>query len=325
MEYRRLGNSGLEVSALSFGSWLTFGKQVDNAMATTCMEVAYDNGINFFDNAEIYAKGESEMVMGNILKKQSWLRETYLVSSKVYWGGDLPNQKGLNRKHLVTACEASLKRLQLDYLDLYFCHRPDLHTPIEETVWTMHNLIQQGKVLYWGTSEWAAQEIQEAIMVARQNNLIPPVMEQPQYNLFVRRKMEVEYFKLLRDYGLGTTIWSPLASGILTGKYNGGKAGDTRFQIEGLEWLKDQNLTQKRLDKVEGLMKIAAEIGTTVALLSLAWCLKNEYVSTAITGASQVSQLKENLKVFDVLPLLNDGVMEQIEKVMDNQQTYPVY
>ena len=325
MEYRRLGNSGLEVSALSFGSWLTFGKQVDNAMATTCMEVAYDNGINFFDNAEIYAKGESEIVMGNILKKQSWLRETYLVSSKVYWGGDLPNQKGLNRKHLVTACEASLKRLQLDYLDLYFCHRPDLHTPIEETVWTMHNLIQQGKVLYWGTSEWTAQEIQEAIMVARQNNLIPPVMEQPQYNLFVRRKMEVEYYKLLRDYGLGTTIWSPLASGILTGKYNGEKAGDTRFQIEGLEWLKDQNLTQKRLDKVEGLMGIAAEMGTTVALLSLAWCLKNEYVSTAITGASQVSQLKENLKVFDVLSILDDGVMEQIEKVMDNQQAYPVY
>jgi len=325
MEYRRLGNSGLEVSALSFGSWLTFGKQVDNAMATTCMEVAYDNGINFFDNAEIYAKGESEIVMGNILKKQSWLRETYLVSSKVYWGGDLPNQKGLNRKHLVTACEASLKRLQLDYLDLYFCHRPDLHTPIEETVWTMHNLIQQGKVLYWGTSEWTAQEIQEAIMVARQNNLIPPVMEQPQYNLFVRRKMEVEYYKLLRDYGLGTTIWSPLASGILTGKYNGRKGGDTRFQIEGLEWLKDQNLTQKRLDKVEGLMGIAAEMGTTVALLSLAWCLKNEYVSTAITGASQVSQLKENLKVFEVLPMLDDGVMERIEKVMDNQQAYPVY
>jgi aryl-alcohol dehydrogenase-like predicted oxidoreductase len=208
---------------------------------------------------------------------------------------------------------------------MYFCHRPDLHTPIEETVWTMHNLIQQGKVLYWGTSEWTAQEIQEAIMVARQNNLIPPVMEQPQYNLFVRRKMEVEYYKLLRDYGLGTTIWSPLASGILTGKYNGGKEGDTRFQIEGLEWLKDQNLTQKRLDKVEGLMGIAAEMGTTVALLSLAWCLKNEYVSTAITGASQVSQLKENLKVFDVLPMLDDGVMEQIEKVMDNQQTYPVY
>ena len=325
MEYRRLGNSGLEVSALSFGSWLTFGKQVDNAMATTCMEVAYDNGINFFDNAEIYAKGESEIVMGNILKKQSWLRETYLVSSKVYWGGDLPNQKGLNRKHLVTACEASLKRLQLDYLDLYFCHRPDLHTPIEETVWTMHNLIQQGKVLYWGTSEWTAQEIQEAIMVARQNNLIPPVMEQPQYNLFVRRKMEVEYYKLLRDYGLGTTIWSPLASGILTGKYNGGKGGDTRFQIEGLEWLKDQNLTQNRLDKVEGLMGIAAEMGTTVALLSLAWCLKNEYVSTAITGASQVSQLKENLKVFEVLPMLDDGVMDRIEKVMDNQQVYPVY
>jgi len=198
-------------------------------------------------------------------------------------------------------------------------------TPVEETVWTMHNLIQQGKVLYWGTSEWSAQEIQEAIMVARQNNLIPPVMEQPQYNLFVRRKMEVEYFKLFRDYGLGTTIWSPLASGILTGKYNGKNPGDTRFQIEGLEWLKDQNMTQKRLDKVEGLMGIAKELGTTVALLSLAWCLKNKYVSTAITGASHVDQLKENLKVFEVLPLLDDGVMEQIEKVVDNRPVYPMY
>jgi voltage-dependent potassium channel beta subunit len=325
LEYRRLGKNGLEISAISFGSWLTFGKQVENKMAEECMEVAYDNGINFFDNAEIYSKGESEIVMGAILKKKNWLRETYLVSSKVYWGGDLPNQKGLNRKHIITACEASLKRLQLDYLDLYFCHRPDINTPVEETVWTMHNLIQQGKVLYWGTSEWTAQEIQEAIMVARQNNLIPPAMEQPEYNMFTRRKMEVEYYKLLKDHGMGATIWSPLASGILTGKYNGADPTDTRFQIDGLGWLKDKNLTQNRLEKVEQLMQIALDLGTSVALLSLAWCLKNEFVTTAITGASKVSQLKENLKVFEIVKLLDDEVMERIEKVLDNKIEYPIY
>ena len=325
MEYRRLGKSGLQVSALSFGSWLTFGKQVDSSTAEACMKFAYDEGVNFFDNAEIYSKGESEKVMGIILKKMNWSRDTYLVSSKVFWGGEIPNQKGLSRKHIVEACNASLKRLQVEYLDLYFCHRPDIFTPVEETVWTMHNLIQQGKILYWGTSEWSAQEIQEAIMVAKQNHLIPPVMEQPQYNMFVRNKMEVEYFKLLRDYGLGTTIWSPLASGVLTGKYNNGAPANTRFSIDGLDWLKEASITEERLAKVEKLTRIAKELNISTSNLALAWCLKNEYVSTVITGASKLAQLKENLTVFSTINKLNEEVMDQIEVVLDNKKDVPVY
>lgn len=325
MEYRRLGKSGLEVSALSFGSWLTFAKQIDSKVAESCMKLAYDEGVNFFDNAEIYSKGESEKVMGSIFKKMDWPRDTYLVSSKVFWGGDKPNQKGLSRKHIIEACDASLKRMQLDYLDLYFCHRPDINTPVEETVWTMHNLIQQGKILYWGTSEWSAQEIQEAIMVARQNHLIPPVMEQPQYNMFVRNKMEVEYFKLLRDYGLGTTIWSPLASGVLTGKYNNGMPSNTRFSIDGLDWLKEINITNSRLEKVNKLGAIAGDLNITLATLSLAWCLKNEYVSTVITGASKINQLKENLKVFSAIEKLDEEVMKRIDVVLDNKKNITVY
>lgn len=225
MEYRRLGKSGLQLSALSLGSWLTFGKQVEDSIAEDLMTVAYDHGVNFFDNAEIYARGKSEIVMGNILKKKQWQRDSYVVSSKAFFGlgGELkPTQKGLHRKHLVEACEGALQRLQLDYLDLYFCHRPDKQTPIEETVWTMHNLIAQGKILYWGTSEWSAQEITEAHMVAQRYNLIGPVMEQPQYNMLVRQRVEVEYNQLYKTVGLGTTIWSPLASGVLSGKYNDG-------------------------------------------------------------------------------------------------------
>jgi len=325
MEYRRLGKSGLQVSALSFGSWLTFGKQIDSNTAESCMKFAYDEGVNFFDNAEIYSKGESEKVMGIILKKMNWSRDTYLVSSKVFWGGEIPNQKGLSRKHIVEACNASLKRLQVEYLDLYFCHRPDIFTPVEETVWTMHNLIQQGKILYWGTSEWSAQEIQEAIMVAKQNHLIPPVMEQPQYNMFVRNKMEVEYFKLLRDYGLGTTIWSPLASGVLTGKYNNGAPANTRFSIDGLDWLKEASITEERLAKVEKLSGIAKELNISTSNLALAWCLKNEYVSSVITGASKLAQLKENLTVFSAVSQLNEDVMDQIDVVLDNKKDVPVY
>jgi len=325
MEYRRLGKSGLQVSALSFGSWLTFGKQIDSNTAESCMKFAYDQGVNFFDNAEIYSKGESEKVMGIILKKMNWSRDTYLVSSKVFWGGEMPNQKGLSRKHIVEACNASLKRLQVEYLDLYFCHRPDIFTPVEETVWTMHNLIQQGKILYWGTSEWSAQEIQEAIMVAKQNHLIPPVMEQPQYNMFVRNKMEVEYFKLLRDYGLGTTIWSPLASGVLTGKYNNGAPANTRFSIDGLDWLKEASITEERLAKVEKLSGIAKELNISTSNLALAWCLKNEYVSSVITGASKLAQLKENLTVFSAVSQLNEDVMDQIDVVLDNKKDVPVY
>jgi len=325
MEYRRLGKSGLQVSAISYGSWLTFGKKVKDGIAEECMKLAYDNGVNFFDNAEVYSKGEAEKVMGSILKKMGWGRDTYLVSSKVYWGGDIPNQKGLSRKHIVEACEASLKRMQMDYFDLYFCHRPDLHTPVEETVWTMHNLIQQGKILYWGTSEWKAQEIQEAITVARQYNLIPPTMEQPHYNMFMRKNVEVEYYKLLRDHGLGTTIWSPLASGLLTGKYNKGIPKDSRMNMEGLDWLKDKTLSEKRIEKVKQLSALAKEIGTNITLMAIAWCLKNCYVSTAIVGASKKEQLKENLKAIDVIDKLTDDVMERIEEILDNKEEYPEY
>ena len=325
MEYRRLGKSGLQVSAISFGSWLTFGKQIADNVAEECMKLAYDNGVNFFDNAEVYAKGQSEIVMGNILAKMKWPRDTYTVSSKVYWGGDIPNQKGLSRKHIVEACNASLKRMQVDYFDLYFCHRPDLDTPVEESVWTMHNLIQQGKILYWGTSEWTAQEIQEAITVARQNNLIPPVVEQPQYNMFNRRKLEVEYYKLLRDHGMGTTIWSPLASGLLTGKYNDGFPKDTRLSMEGMDWLKDKTLSESRIAKVQQLSALATELNTTITNMAIAWCLKNEYVSTVITGASRIDHLKENLKALEATELLTPEVMEKIEEILDNKQEYPIY
>jgi voltage-dependent potassium channel beta subunit len=247
------------------------------------------------------------------------------VSSKVFWGGELPNQRGLSRKHVVEACEAALKRLRVDYLDFYFCHRPDKNTPMEETVWTMHNLIQQGKVLYWGTSEWSAQEIQEAIMVARENNLIGPSMEQPQYNMLVRRKMEVEFYKLFRDYGYGTTIWSPLASGVLTGKYNDGVPSDSRLNRAELTWLKERILTEKNIQKVRDLEEVAKDLNTTMANLSIAWCLKNPYVSTVLTGATKVEQLKENLKSVEVVDLITDEVMERIEGILDNKPEMPEY
>ncbi len=320
MEYRRLGKSGLRVSALSFGSWLTFAKQIKDGIAEDCMKLAYDNGINFFDNAEIYSKGKSEEVMGNILKKMGWGRDTFIVSSKVFWGGDLPTQKGLSTKHVTDGCHAALKRLQVDYLDLYFCHRPDFNTPVEETVWAMHNLIQQGKVLYWGTSEWPADRIMQAHMVARQNNLIAPVMEQPQYNMLHREKVEKEYLDLY-EVGLGTTIWSPLMSGILTGKYNDTTPEGTRFDIEGLDWLKENVFKEGRLEKVRALTALAQEIGTTMRLLALAWCLKSPYVSTVILGASKVSQLEENLKATNTAALLTEEVMEKIEGILQNKPT----
>ena len=308
----------MKVSALSFGSWLTFAKQIKDGIAEDCMKLAYDNGINFFDNAEIYSKGKSEEVMGKILKKMGWGRDTFIVSSKVFWGGDLPTQKGLSAKHVTDGCHAALKRLQVDYLDLYFCHRPDFNTPVEETVWAMHNLIQQGKVLYWGTSEWPADRIMQAHMVARQNNLIPPVMEQPQYNMLHREKVEKEYLDLY-EVGLGTTIWSPLMSGILTGKYNDTTPEGTRFDIEGLDWLKENVFKEGRLDKVRALTALAQEIGTTMPLLALAWCLKNPHVSTVILGASKVSQLEENLKATETAALLTEEVMEKIEGILQNK------
>jgi voltage-dependent potassium channel beta subunit len=329
MEYKRLGKSGLQVSVLSFGSWLTFGKQIGDATADELMTIAYDNGVNFFDNAEIYARGKSELVMGEILKKKNWRRDSYIISSKAFFGlgGDdlKPTQRGLNRKHLVEACHQALERLQLDYLDLFFCHRPDKTVPIEETVWTMHNLIQQGKILYWGTSEWSAQEIMEAHMVAQRHNLIGPTMEQPQYNMLVRNKVEVEYAQIYKTVGLGTTIWSPLASGVLSGKYNDGFPKETRLEMEGLEWLRDQNLVEENLKRVRKLTAFAQELGISMPLLALAWCLKNENVSTVILGASKASQLKENFKALEVKEKLTPAVMEKIEEILQNKPQHPAY
>tara|TARA_R110002072_G_scaffold156806_4_gene307372 strand:+ start:188 stop:1171 length:984 start_codon:yes stop_codon:yes gene_type:complete len=327
MEYKNLGKSGLKVSRLSLGSWLTFGKQIGDNIAEDLMDVAYENGVNFFDNAEIYARGESERVMGKILKNRDWQRDSYIVSSKAFFGdgGKLPTQTGLNRKHLVEACEAALKRLKLDYLDLYFCHRPDKETPIEETVWTMHNLIQQGKILYWGTSEWSAQEIMEAQMVAKQYGLIGPTMEQPQYNMLHRHKVEVEFSQIYKTVGLGTTIWSPLASGILSGKYNDGMPEKTRLSMEGMEWLKDANLVEEKLAKVKKLTALAKEIGISMPKLAIAWCLKNENVSTVILGASKKEQLQETIKTVEDLDKLDAEVMEKIEAILDNKPDTPAF
>lgn len=330
MEYRRLGKSGLKVSALSLGSWLTFGKQISDDVAKELMVKAYDQGVNFFDNAEIYARGKSEQVMGKILSELQWPRDSYIVSSKVFFGAQgiedsKPTQKGLHRKHVTEACHQALKRLQVDYLDLFFCHRPDKETPIEETVWSMHNLIQQGKILYWGTSEWSAQEIMEAHLVAKQYNLIGPVMEQPQYNMFHRDKVEVEYSQIYKNQGLGTTIWSPLASGILSGKYNDNMPEDTRLNMEGLVWLKEKSLTEERVTKTRKLTPIAEELGTTMPRLALAWCLTNPNVNTVILGASKVRHLEENLKALDDVPKLTEDVLQRIEEVLDNKPKKPTW
>ena len=328
MEYRRLGKSGLQVSALSFGSWVTFGAQVNNIMAEQCMKIAYDNGVNFFDNAEAYAGGQSEIVMGEILKKMNWDRSTYILSSKVFWGGKLPNQTGLSRKHVIEACHAALRRLQVDYLDMYFCHRPDKNTPVEETVRAMHDLIQQGKVLYWGTSEWSGVEIMEAYSIARQYNLTPPTMEQPQYNLLHRDKFEVEYSKLYKEIGLGTTIWSPLASGLLSGKYIDKTPEDTRINRPGMEWLKENLVgddAKWKHERIKSLKVVADDLGTTLNRLSIAWVLKNPNVSTAILGASKTEQLTDNLEALNVVAMLTNEVMERIDKVMGNKPTAPAF
>ena len=327
MEYRRLGKSGLQVSALSLGSWLTFGKQISDDVAEQMMITAYENGVNFFDNAEIYARGQSEIVMGNILSKLNWERSSYLVSSKVFFGdgGKKPNQSGLSRKHVFEACHAALKRLQVDYLDLFFCHRPDKNTPIEETVWAMNHLIQQGKVLYWGTSEWSAQEIMEAHMAARQLNLIPPAMEQPQYNMFHREKVEVEFSQIYKTAGLGTTIWSPLASGVLTTKYLDKFPEGTRLGMEGLEWLKDLSLSEERLNKVRQLKTVADELNTSVPRLAIAWCLNNPNVSTVILGGSKVEHLRENFKALDDVAKITNEVNERIEDILGNRPEHPPF
>ncbi len=325
MEYRRLGKSGLKVSALSFGSWVTFSAQADVDLAADMMKAAYDAGVNFFDNAEVYAHGKSEEIMGKALQKLGWRRDSYTVSSKVMWGSikdPKPTQRGLSRKHIIEACHQAMERLQVDYLDLYFCHRPDPEVPMEEVVRSMNTLIEQGKVFYWGTSEWSAQQLMEAHSVARQYNLIPPAMEQPQYHMFHRYRFEVEYGRLYDTIGLGTTIWSPLASGLLTGKYNDGIPEDSRMNLPGYEWLRKMLTSeegQKRLQSVKELVPIAEELGTTMPKLAIAWCLKNPNVSTVITGASKVSQVEENMKALEVVPQLTDDVMEKIEAVLDNK------
>jgi voltage-dependent potassium channel beta subunit len=322
MEYRRLGKSGLKVSELSLGSWVTFSKQVDHQEALSLMGLAYDEGVNFFDNAEGYEAGESETLMGAALKDLGWSRDSYSVSSKVFWGGSKPTQKGLSRKHVTEACHAALKRLQVEYLDLYFCHRPDIDTPVEETVWAMHNLITQGKILYWGTSEWNAQQLTEAWGFARANNLIGPTMEQPQYNLFVREKVEKDYLPLYDLMGLGTTIWSPLASGALTGKYNDGIPADSRMNLPGYEWLKKEWTSEAgkaKLEQIRQLADLANEIGMPVHHLALLWCLRNPHVSTVILGASKKSQLEDNLSALKSKDKLTDDVIDKIEAIVGNK------
>lgn len=322
MEYRRLGKSGLQLSVLSYGSWVTFFGQMEDKHADELMGVAYEKGINFFDNAETYADGESEKMMGRVLKKKNWDRTSYTVSSKAYFGSRkqlLPNQTGLSRKHLVEACHEALQRLQLDYLDLYFCHRPDPNTPIQEVVWTMHNLIQQGKILYWGTSQWSAAEIMEAHSVAQQYRLIGPTMEQPQYNMFERYKMELEYPPIFHNIGMGTTIFSPLAAGFLTGKYQGGIPEGSRLSMGGFEWLKKRWLQEDRLQKVNKLAALAEKLDTRLAALAIAWTIKNPNVTTAILGATKKEQLLENLKALDVLPKLTPEVLEEIEGILQNK------
>jgi voltage-dependent potassium channel beta subunit len=327
MEYRRLGKSNLRVSALSFGSWVTFSNQADVDLALAMMTAAYDRGANFFDNAEVYAAGQSEVIMGHALKKAGWSRDTFIVSSKVFWGSvkdPKPTQHGLSRKHIVEAAHQALARLQVDYLDLYFCHRPEQGADIEEIVRAMTELINRGVILYWGTSEWSAQEITEAYAAARNFGLVPPTMEQPEYNMFHRYRFENEYARLYRQdvLGLGTTIWSPLASGLLTGKYNDGIPADSRMNLPGYEWLKrklESEEGQAQLAKIKELAGIASELNTTLPKMALAWCLKNPNVSTVITGASKVEQVEENFAALDVVSQLSDDVMDKIEAVLDNK------
>ncbi len=322
MEYRHLGNSGLKVSALSLGAWVTYGGQVGEDTAYECMTAAYEAGVNFFDNAEVYANGNAEIVMGNVLKQVGWKRSDLVISTKIFWGGDGPNDSGLSRKHIMEGTNASLTRLQMDYVDLIFCHRPDIRTPIEETVWAMNQVINQGKAFYWGTSEWNAQQITEAVGIARREHLIPPLMEQPQYNMFHRERVEKEYAPLYRQFSLGTTIWSPLASGLLTGKYNQGIPSGTRATLDGYEWLRkkfESTEAQLQLEKVSKLIPLAEEIGCTMAQLALAWCLKNPNVSTVITGASRKQQVQENMVALDVTEKLTPDIMQRIEEILENQ------
>jgi len=329
MEYRYMGKSGLQLSVLSFGSWVSFHKQINDQVADMLMGLAYDNGVNFFDNAEVYALGESEKMMGRVLRKKGWDRTSYVVSSKVFWGWrgkeNKPNQHGLSRKHITEACHEALQRLQTDYLDLYFCHRPDKNVPIEEVVWTMHNLIMQGKILYWGTSEWSGVEIMEAHRVAQRYGLIGPSVEQPQYNLFERNKIENEYLMVYKTVGLGTTIWSPLASGLLSGKYNNGIPSDSRLAIPGFEWLRDRLIQDQAVAKAVKIGELASELSITPSQLSIAWCIKNPNVTTAILGATKKEQLLENLAALSVVEKLTPEVMKQIEAIVQTKPVLPEY
>ena len=323
MKYRNLGKSGLKVSELSYGSWVTFSFQVDTALATEMLKIAYDSGVNFFDNAEAYASGEAEIIMGEALKKLGFTRDTYCISSKAFWGGQLPTQRGLSAKHLTDACNAALQRLQVDYLDLFFCHRPDPETPIEETVRSMHTLVIQGKIIYWGTSEWEASQIEEAYQIAEKYYLTPPTMEQPEYNMFNRSKLEKEYIDLFKKRGLGTTIWSPLASGLLTGKYKNGIPEDTRMNLSGYEFLRQRLESEEgrvMVNKVKQLEELADTAGIPLVNMALGWCLQNKNVSTVILGSSKPKQLKQNLKTLNYLDQFDDSLMQQIDKIISNQE-----
>lgn len=329
MEYRRMGRTGLQLSVLSFGSWVSFHKQINDNSADELMGIAYDHGVNFFDNAEVYALGESEKMMGRVLKTKNWDRTSYTLSSKAFFGWrgkeNKPNQTGLSRKHLTEACNEALQRLQTDYLDLYFCHRPDKNTPIEEVVLTMNTLIQQGKILYWGTSEWSGVELMEANRVARDYRLIGPAMEQPQYNLFEREKMEKDYLEVFKNVGLGTTIWSPLASGLLTGKYNNGIPEGSRLAIEGFDWLKERLIMEEKIEKVKQLQQLANELGCSLPALSIAWCIKNPNVTTAILGATRKEQLLDNLTALQAVELISSAVLQKIESIMQNKPVLAEY
>ncbi|HDL04643.1 MAG TPA: voltage-dependent potassium channel subunit beta [candidate division Zixibacteria bacterium] len=327
MEYRHLGSSGLQVSALSYGAWVTFSNQFKEDLAYELMKTAIDSGINFFDNAEVYANGEAEIVMGKALKIGGWKRSDLVISTKIFWGGKGPNDLGLSRKHIIEGTDAALARLQLDYVDLIFCHRPDIRTPIEETVRAMNFIINQGKAFYWGTSEWSAEQLRAAYEIARREHLIPPTMEQPQYNMFVREKIEKEYLPLFDEFGLGTTIWSPLSSGILTGKYNNGIPENTRVTLKGYEWLKDRiesDEGRQQIEIVKKLTPVAKKLGGTMAQLALAWCLKNKNVSTVITGATKIEQLNDNLGALDLVDKLTPEIMDRIDHILDNKPAPPI-
>jgi voltage-dependent potassium channel beta subunit len=322
MEYRYLGSSGLKLSALSLGSWVTFGNQIDDQVSYECAKVAYEAGVNFFDTAEQYADGKAELVLGGIVKRAGWKRSDLVISTKIFWGGPGPNDVGLSRKHIIEGLNASLERLQMDYVDLLFCHRPDKETPIEETVRAMNYVIDQGMAFYWGTSEWSAQEIMQAYATARNEHLIPPLMEQPEYNMFNRRRVESEYAPLYTEIGLGTTIYSPLASGLLTGKYSDGIPEGTRVTLPGFEWLRkhmESDETKDNAGKVKQITYIANELGCSMAQLALAWCLKNPQVTTVITGASRPQHVKENMKAHNFVDKWTDDVLQRLEGILSNK------